>query len=153
MKTVKSKYNYIIRLTNINDGKSIYFTRMVPHWNFINGEKVHTQTVETTKSEKQATTYPIEYLANEARNGIIDWQPEWSKQYDIIVEQLEHPALKLRKLCHPMEELIGLTKTLKIRKDNVDENELKRYHAIYQKMLDITKEIKPMFEEIMKTVE
>lgn len=65
----------------------------------------------------------------------------------------DHPALKLRKLCHPMEELIGLTKALKIREDNVDENELKRYNAIYQKMLEITKEIKPMFEEIMKTVE
>ena len=49
MKTVKSRYNYIIRLTNINDGQSVYFTRMVPHWKFINGEKVHTQTVETTK--------------------------------------------------------------------------------------------------------
>ena len=52
-----------------------------------------------------------------------------------------------------MEELIGLTKALKIREDNVDENELKRYNAIYQKMLEITKEIKPMFEEIMKMVE
>lgn len=65
----------------------------------------------------------------------------------------DHPVLKLRKLCRPMEELIGLTKALKIREDNVDENELKRYNAIYQKMLEITKEIKPMFEEIMKTVE
>jgi len=153
MKTVKSRYNYIIRLTNINDGQSVYFTRMVPHWKFINGEKVHTQTVETTKYEKQATNYTTEYFAFQTRNEIIDWQPEWAKQYDIIVEKLDHPALKLRKLCHPMEELIGLTKALKIREDNVDENELKRYNAIYQKMLEITKEIKPMFEEIMKMVE
>jgi len=149
----KQEKQYVVRLTSLNDDTSVYFTRLVPHWDYMDGIKVHTETVETTKSEKQATTYNNKYSAIEAVNQIKDWQPEWSHQYDIIVEELIHPALKLRKLCKPMTKLIGLTKALDIKDGTFDENTFKKQKAIYAKMLETINDIEPMFKEILKTVE
>lgn len=153
---MKKEKNFIIRLTNVQDDSSVYFTRLVPHWRYIDGQRIYTETVETTKYEKNATVYYDVTSAQMEINKIKDWQPEWAKQYDIIVDELIHPALKLRKLCQPMIKLISLTKSLDIKDysdETIDINTRKKQKAIYDKIMLIVNDVEPAFIEVFKTVD
>lgn len=152
----KQNKEYVITLTSKQDGTITYFTRMIPHWDYVDGQRIHTETIETTTKSKNARIFNDGITPGVSYREMLSWQPDWCKNYDVRIEEVMPAALKIRELAKPINKLISLVKTLDIQEypdGIIDVPTRKKQKAVYDRIMKIVEDVNPAFIEILKTVE